>query len=99
MSRVTIRLFRQPSAFIPIGMSLAGLSLLVGTLATVGVPREPDEGTAAHAWQLLMAGQLPVIGYFALKWLPRRPTEALAVLLVQLAAGLAAAAPVWILQL
>lgn len=99
MSTVTIRLFRQPSAFIPIGMSLAGLSVVVTTLATGGVSREPDEGTAAHVWQLLMAGQLPVIAYFALKWLPRRPTEALAVLLLQLAAGLAAAAPVFILQL
>jgi hypothetical protein len=80
-------------------MSVSALALVVGLLATVGVTREPDEGTAARVWQLLMAGQLPVIGYFAIKWLPLRPLEALLVLVLQAAAGIAAAAPVFLLGL
>jgi uncharacterized membrane protein HdeD (DUF308 family) len=99
MSGVRLSILKDPSAFIPIAMSLAALSLVVGILVTVGVPHEADEGTPAHVWQLLMAGQIPVIAYFAIKWLPRSPREALLVLLVQMAAALAAAAPVLMLAL
>jgi hypothetical protein len=92
-------LLRDPSAFVPLVMSLAAIALVVGVLATVGVPREADEGTPARVWQLLMAGQLPVIGFFAVRWLPRRPGEALLVLALQAVVGLAAAAPVFLLQM
>jgi hypothetical protein len=44
-----------------------------------------------------MAGQLPVILYYAVKWLPRAPRSALLVLGAQGAAVLAAAAPVFLL--
>ena len=57
------------------------------------------EGTAAHIWQILMAGQVPFIAYFAIRWLPSAPKQALMILGVQLAAGLAACAPVHLLQL
>lgn len=80
-------------------MSLAALALVISHIATVGVAREADEGTAAHLWQLLMAGQIPVIAFFAIRWLPRRPRQALAVLALQAAAGVAAAAPVFLLGL
>jgi hypothetical protein len=92
-------MLRDPSAFVPIMMSLAALALVVGVLATVGVTRHADEGTPARVWQLLMAGQIPVIAYFAIKWLRRRPREALFVLALQAAAGIAAAAPVFLLEL
>ncbi len=88
-------LLKQPSALVPIGMSLAALALVLSYLALHGVVREPDEGAAAHIWQLLMAGQLPVIGYFAVKWLPRDPGAALRVLVFQFLAGVAACAPVY----
>jgi hypothetical protein len=97
MPGVRIAMLRDPGAFVPIVMSLAALALVVGVLATVGVARESDEGTPARVWQLLMAGQFPVIAYFAIKWLPRRPWEALFVLALQAAAGLMAAAPVFLL--
>jgi hypothetical protein len=90
---------KQPSALIPLAMSLAALALVIGHIATVGVAPEADEGTTAHVWQLLMAGQLPVIAFFAITWLPRRPRQALLVLALQAAAGVAAAAPVFILGL
>ena len=87
----------RPSALIPLAMSLAALGVLFGHIVIVGTARQADEGTAAHLWQLLMAGQLPVIAFFAISWLPRRPLQALVVLALQAAAGIAAAAPVFLL--
>jgi len=52
-----------------------------------GVARPADEGAAAHLWQLLMAGQVPIIAVFALKWLPLETRRALFVLAVQIAAA------------
>jgi hypothetical protein len=40
-----------------------------------------------------------VIVFFAIKWLPQAPKEALVVLALQIAAALAAAAPVFLLKL
>ena len=86
---------KQPSALLPIAMSIAALVLVLSHVALFGVVHETDEGTAAHLWQLLMAGQLPVVAYFALKWLPQAPGQALAVLLLQAVAALAACVPVY----
>jgi hypothetical protein len=46
-----------------------------------------------------MAGQIPVIVFFAIKWLPRTPGPAVLVLALQAVAGLAAIAPVFLLNL
>ena len=73
-------LIRQPSAYLPLGMSLAALALVLGHAAVFGVVHEADEGAAAHIWQILMAAQLPILAYFVVKWLPSRPREALQVL-------------------
>jgi hypothetical protein len=91
--------FKRPTAWIPLVMSLAALSLVLGHIAFFGGARQADEGAAAHLWQLLMAGQIPVIASFAITWLPRAPRQALLVLLGQAAAWLAAAAPVFLLKL
>ena len=93
------RLLKEPSAYLPVAMSLAALGTVLLHLARFGVTREADEGSAAHIWQLLMAAQLPVIVYFAIRWLPQAPKEAAAVLALQLAAVLAALAPVYLLKL
>ena len=93
------RLLKQPSAWLPVAMSLAALGTVLLHLARFGVTHEADEGAAAHIWQLLMAVQLPVIAYFAIKWLPQAPKEATAVLALQLAGVLAALAPVYLLKL
>jgi len=79
-------------------MSLAALGV-VTYVAINGVIHEADEGTAAHLWQLLMTGQLPIVAFFAIKWLPHAPKQAVPVLALQTAAGLAAMAPVYFLQL
>ena len=90
-------LFKQPSAFAPIAMSLAGLALVIGHAAMYGVVHEADEGTPAHVFQILMAAQLPIVTYFAIKWLPRAPRQAFVVLATQAAAGIAAFASVYFL--
>ena len=71
---------KQPSAYIPLTMSLAALALVLGHAAVYGVVHEADEGAAAHIWQILMAAQLPLVAYFIFKWLPKRPRESLQVL-------------------
>ena len=53
--------------------SLAGLAGIMAWGALTGFVREPDEGTAAHLWQLLMAAQLPLGVFFAMTWLPGSP--------------------------
>jgi hypothetical protein len=96
----SIRLLsRKPSAFVPMLMSVAALTLLLGGIAAGVVVRETDEGAIAHIWQLLMAGQLPLLAYFAIRWLPRVPRQTLCVLALQIGAALAAAAPVYFLGL
>jgi len=96
---------KKPSAFVPLAMSVTAVAVLgaayvVGFVSGHGgLTREPDEGAVAHIWQLLMAGQLPVLAFFAIKWLPRAPKQSLLVLALQVVAVIAAMAPVYLLHL
>jgi hypothetical protein len=92
-------LIKKPSAFLPVAMSLAALATVLIHIILFGTAREADEGTAAHIFQLLLVAQLPIVIFFALKWLVRFPRQALIVLALQAAAGLAAIAPVFIFNL
>ena len=98
---MTLRfLVTRASAFVPIAMSLAALGVLALALV-VGVAHPPDgdEGTAAHIWQLLIAGQLPIVAYFAIIWVPRAPKQAVFVLVIQFGAALSSLLPVFVLGL
>ena len=90
---------RQPSAFLPVAMSLVALALVLGHVALFGVVHEADEGTAAHIWQILMAAQVPIMAFFAIKYLPQKPKQALLILTLQIVAALTAWAPVFFLKL
>ena len=92
-------LLRQPSAFLPLAMSLTALAVVAATVLLHGVHPGEDEGAAAHIFQLLIAGQVPVVGWFAIRWLPRAPRQALHILLLQAGAGLMALAPIFFLGL
>jgi hypothetical protein len=92
-------LLKKPSAFLPVAMSLAALVTVLIHIAIYGPARQADEGTAAHIFQLLLLVQLPIVLYFAVRWLPHFPRSALLVLALQAAAGLAALAPVFFLNL
>ena len=76
-------LFKQLSAWIPFAMSLAALSMFLGYVAIFGIVHHQDEGTPARIFQLIMLAQLPIMAYFAFKWLPKRPIQALTVLVLQ----------------
>jgi hypothetical protein len=89
---------RRPSAFLPVAMSLGALAVVLIYLALHGPAPQPDEGAAAHIWQLLMAGQVPIVLFFAIRWVPEKPREAVPILLLQAGAALAAMAPVFFLH-
>lgn len=86
--------FTRFSALAPLVMSLAALALVVGRIAVVGTARQVDEGTVAHLFQLLIVCQVPIVAFFAFKWLRRIPKQALAVLALQVLAVAVASAPV-----
>ncbi len=89
MLRFLPTLIKRPSAFLPMAMSIAAL-LLLGIVATsYRLVREPDEGAVAHIWQRLMAGQLPILAYFLIRWLPRLPRPTVDVFALQIAATMA----------
>ena len=90
---------RRPSALVPLAMSITALAIVLGHILIYGAAREADEGAAAHLWQILMAGQLPVLAFFAIKWLRRAPKQALEVLALQAGAVLASMAPVFYFNL
>ena len=95
-------ILRKPSAFLPLAMSMSALTVLLVCLAAWGVDanqQAQDEGAAAHLWQLLIGGQLPIVAFFALRWLPRAPRHALGVLVLQAVAGAASCVPVFVLGL
>ncbi len=88
-------LLHRPSALVPVAMSITALALVLGYAALFGTARQADEGTTAHLWQLLMVGQVPIIAFFAIRWLPTQIRQGLLVLLLQLGVALAAMFPVW----
>lgn len=91
-------MLKYPSAFLPLAMSFGALATVLIFLALHGPAPQTDEGAAAHIWQILMAVQLPIVAFFALKWVPKFPRRAGPILGLQLAAAIAAAAPVYLLH-
>ena len=91
-------MLKRPSAFLPVTMSLVALATVLIFLARHGPAPQADEGTAAHIWHLLMAGQVPIVLFFAIKWLPQSPRQAAPILGLQVGAALAAMAPVFLLH-
>lgn len=95
MMKLTI--LKEPSAFLPLAMSLGSIAMVVVHYAMYGIVQEADEGTPAHVFQLLMVAQVPFGLYFAVKWLPRARGPALVVLTLQGCAMLGAFASVFFL--
>ena len=96
-----VRLIRQPSAYAPVAMSLVALALITGYVALFGATRQAeqaDEGAPARIFQLLMAAQVPIAAYFVVRWLPREPRQALAVLVLQVCAALVPIVTILVLE-
>ena len=83
--------FKHPSAWVPVALSLAVLGASVIAFTLHG---QPDEGVAAHLFQMWLVLEVLMITFFVVKWLPRAPKQALMVLVIQILAVLAACAPV-----
>jgi hypothetical protein len=96
---LVLALLKKPSALLPLLLAAGALTLPYLIVLIFGPDPTGDEGSAAHTWQLLMVGQLACILVFLAKWAPREPRHAMVVLGVQVAAFLAAAAPVFLLGL
>jgi hypothetical protein len=93
-----LTMLKHPSAFLPVAMSIGALATVLIFVALHGPAPQPDEGAAAHIWQLLMAGQVPIVLFFAIKWVPESPRQAVPILAAQVGAALAAMAPVFLLH-
>src|SRR5689334_10613210 len=91
-------ILKKPSAFLPLVMSFVALATVLLYVLIFGPAPQSDEGIAAHIWQILMAGQIPIIAFFAVRWLPRTPRDALLVLALQGGAAVMALAPVFLLR-
>lgn len=93
-------LFKKPTAWVPIALSLA--MMIVEYLYLFGVvPQGPvgDEGTAAHLFQIWFVLEIILVPVFATLWLPRRTRPALGVLAVQVILFLVVCFPIFYLQL
>jgi hypothetical protein len=93
-----LTMLKRPSAFVPVAMSFGALTIVLIVLALHGPAPQADEGAAAHIWQLLMAAQVPIVLFFAIKWVPQSPRQAVPILALQVGAALAAMAPVFLLH-
>ena len=81
-------LIKKPSAWIPIVIPLIFFAYLVVYLSRFGIVRNADEGTAAHLFQLWLVLEPFLVGFFAIKWLPRARKQALFILSFQVIAAL-----------
>jgi len=88
---------RRPSAWLPIVMSATALGTVLVQLAVRGAAPEPHEGTAAHIWQILMVGQLPLVAWSAIRWLRRSWHRTWPVLATQIVAATCSLLPVALL--
>ena len=77
-------ILKKPSAWIPIAIPLIFFVYLVVYISMFGIDRNTDEGTAAHLFQLWLLLEPFMIGFFAIKWLPKARKQALFILLLQI---------------
>lgn len=90
-----LQLLKRPSAFVPLAISGAFLAALLTALAQGRLVPQPDEGTGAHLFQILMPVQLLIIVFFAATWLPRNTKPAVQVLALQICAAIGVLAIVY----
>lgn len=87
---------KKVSAWIPIILSLIMLVILGMYLTGVLLPDPTgDEGLGAHLFQIWLVLEAVMIPFFAVKWLPKAPKQALLIIVVQVALVIAVCAPVF----
>ena len=90
---------RWLGAILPLLMTLTVLAAGLIEGLQSGFVRQPDEGTAAHLFQILMPAQIPIIAVFAATQLPRDPRWAGWILALQIGLAVALFAVVFSLGL
>lgn len=91
-------LLKKPSAWLPIAFSFAILLMELWAVMTYGVAsaqRDKDEGVLAHLFQIWLVLEIPMILYFATRWLQENPRKAFLILIIQIFAVLAGMFPVF----
>ena len=84
---------KHPSAFLPVATTLGALEAALVLLASHHPAPSASGGLQlSHIWHLLMAGQIPIVLLFSIKWVPRSPRQAVRVLALHAGAALAAMA-------
>ncbi|MFY9661399.1 MAG: hypothetical protein WAJ97_12305 [Terriglobales bacterium] len=94
-----LELLKRPGGFIPLLISAGFLAAFLIMFFQGELVPQPDEGTAAHLFQILMPTQFLIIALFAVKWLPQRTKAALKVLALQASVALAVLAVVYVRHL
>jgi len=92
-------IIKKPSAWIPIVIPLTFFAYLIIYITIFGIAREQDEGIGAHLFQLWLVLEPLMVGFFAVKWLPRAPKQALFILALQIVAALLPISVVFSLKL
>ena len=94
-----LSLIKKPSAWIPIVLPLIFFAYLVVYITLFGIVREEDEGTGAHLFQLWLALEPLLVGFFAVQWWSRAPKQVLLILAIQIIAALLPISVVFSLKL
>jgi len=81
-------IIKKPSAWIPIVIPVTFFIYLVVYISLFGIARQEDEGIGAHLFQLWLVLEPFMIGFFAIKWFPRVPKQAMLILAFQIIAAL-----------
>ncbi len=89
-----VEIGKKLSAWSPVIMSIGALALVGAQIAMHGTQPMRDEGALAHVWQMLVLGQVPIIGFFVFRWLRTYPRQGATVLIAQLLAAASALVPV-----
>ena len=93
-------MIRKPSAWIPVVLSLIMLATILGVIIRMQIlhlpiVHEADEGVMAHLFQIWLVLEAFLILFFAVKWLPERPRQAVLVLIIQIIAVFVTCFPVF----
>lgn len=88
---------KKLSAWSPVIMSIGAVVLVGVQIAMHGTQPTRDEGALAHLWQLLVLGQVPIIGFFVFRWFRANPRQGATVLVAQLLAAASALVPVHVM--
>jgi len=85
---MNVKLLKKPSALLPFVLSFAALALSLVHTAMYGSGDEVADVFSNQLFKFLLIAQIPVIVFFAIKWLPQAPGDTLRVLAMQFGAAL-----------